>query len=97
MIILSINDPTPANPHLPRIMIELWRGFLSNRPIRSTAARQREGYCAWRADWTHAATPLYLLFSDIFRGPAPAHYGNFDRVQLDTVGWRDEIISCFQV
>ena len=92
VIILSIDPP---NLHLPRITIELWRGFLPTRPIRSPAAQQREGGWVWGADWTHAATPLYILFSDIFRGPAPADYGNHDRVQFDSVGWRQSIIDSY--
>lgn len=47
----------------------------------------------WAADWTHAATPLYILLSDIFRGQVPAAYGNNDRVQLDTVTWQQHIID----
>jgi hypothetical protein len=49
----------------------------------------------WEADWTHAATPLYILLSDIFRGQVPAAYGNNDRVQLDTVSWRQAIIDVY--
>ena len=47
----------------------------------------------WEADWTHSATPLYILFSDIFRGPAPAAYGDNDRVHLNAVAWRQAIID----
>jgi hypothetical protein len=47
----------------------------------------------WEADWTQTATPLYILFSDIFRGQAPAAYGNNDRVHLNTVRWRQIIID----
>ena len=47
----------------------------------------------WEADWTHGATPLYILLADIFGGPAPAAYGNNDRVHLDTAGWRQDIIT----
>jgi hypothetical protein len=47
----------------------------------------------WEADWTHAATPLYILFSDIFGGQVPADYGNHDRVHLDTVAWRQTIVD----
>jgi hypothetical protein len=47
----------------------------------------------WEADWTDAATPLYILLSDIFRGLAPTAYGNNDRVYLDTAAWRQAIIS----
>ena len=49
----------------------------------------------WEADWTHDATPLYFLFSDIFRGPAPVDYGDVDRVQMDTVYWRETIINSY--
>ena len=51
----------------------------------------------WEADWTEAATPFYILLFDIFKGPAPAEYGNNDRVQLNTVAWRQAIINSFRV
>jgi hypothetical protein len=47
----------------------------------------------WEADWTHSATPLYILLSDIFRGQVPSAYGENDRVYLDTVAWRQAIID----
>jgi hypothetical protein len=47
----------------------------------------------WEVDWTHAATPLYILLSDIFIGQVPAAYGNNDCVHLDTVVWRQAIID----
>lgn len=43
--------------------------------------------------WTHAVTPLYILFSDIFKGQVPAARGINDRVHLDTVAWRQAIIE----
>jgi len=49
----------------------------------------------WEADWTQAATPMYILLSDIFRGEVPAAYGNNDRVYLDTVAWRQVIIDAY--
>jgi len=49
----------------------------------------------WAADWTVAATPLYILLDDIFRGQVPAAYGNNDRVNLDTIGWRQTIITAW--
>ena len=49
----------------------------------------------WEADWTHSATPLYILLSDIFRGQAPAAYGNNVRVRLDTVAWGQAIIDAW--
>jgi hypothetical protein len=49
----------------------------------------------WEADWTHTATPLYMLLSDIFRGQVPAAYGNNDRVYLDTVAWQQAIIDAW--
>jgi len=93
VILLSIDPPFANHPNLPRITIQLWRGFLPNRPLRSLAAQQREASMVWEADWTHTATPLYILLADIFRGPAPAAYGNDDRVHLDTVAWRQAIVS----
>ena len=47
----------------------------------------------WATDWTNSATPLYILLSDIFGQQVPAAYGNNDRVYLDTVSWRQEIIE----
>ncbi|KAF8227865.1 hypothetical protein L208DRAFT_1424622 [Tricholoma matsutake] len=73
--------------------LQLWRGFAPLHPPCSPAARQREACMVWAADWTHAATPLYILLSDIFRGQVPAAYGNNDCVQLDTVTWRQDIID----
>lgn len=81
-------DPPISRRLNPRITIQLWRSFLPNHPPQSPAAQKREARMVWGADWTHAATPLYLLFSDIFRGPALEVYGNGDRVHLDAVGWR---------
>ena len=91
-ILLSIDPPIAPHPNLPRLTIQLWRGFLL--PY-SPLAQQREGRMVWEADWTHAATPLYILLSDIFRGQVPAAYGNNDRVQLDTVSWRQAIIDVY--
>jgi hypothetical protein len=51
----------------------------------------------WEADWTQAATPLYILLSDIFRGQVPADYGNHDHVDLDTVAWQQAIIDSWQL
>jgi len=43
----------------------------------------------WQADWTNNATPLHILLSDVFGGQAPPpQYGNNDRVDLDTISWR---------
>jgi len=75
--------------------IQLWRGFPLNHLPRSPAAQQREARMVWEADWTHTATPLYILLSDIFRGQVPAAYGNNDRVHLDTVAWRQAIIDAW--
>jgi hypothetical protein len=51
----------------------------------------------WEADWTLAATPLYILLSDIFRGQVPAAYGDNDRVHLNTIDWRQNIIDTWQL
>jgi hypothetical protein len=91
VIILSIDPPIGAHPNLPRITIQLWRGFPPTHPL--CVGRLREARRVWEADWTHGATPLYILLSDIFRGPVPAAYGNNDRVHLDTAGWRQAIIT----
>jgi hypothetical protein len=50
---------------------------------------------AWSDDWTVAATPLYIMLDDIFRGQVPVEYGNHDRVHLDTISWRQEIIDAW--
>ena len=49
----------------------------------------------WEANWTQAATPLYILLADIFRGQVPAAYGNHDCVHLNTVAWRQDIIDAW--
>jgi len=89
-----IDPPIASHPNLPRITIQLWRGFTHN-PLHSPAAQQREACMVWEADWTHTATPLYMLLSDIFREQVPAAYGNNDRVYLDTVAWRQAIIDAW--
>ena len=93
VILLSIDPPITTHPNLLRITIQLWRGFLPHNPPHSPAAQQRQAHMVWEADWTQAATPLYILLSDIFRGPAPAAYGNNDRMYLDTVAWQQAIIN----
>jgi hypothetical protein len=93
VILLSIDPPIAPHPNLPRITVQLWRGFPPLNPPRSATARQRVAHMVWEADWTQTATPLYIPLSDIFRGPVPAAYGNNDRVYLDTVAWRQAIID----
>jgi hypothetical protein len=94
VILLSIDPPIAPHPNLPRIAIQLWRSFTLNHTPRTPTARQREARMVWESDWTHTATPLYILLSDIFRGgPVPADYGNNDRVHLETAAWRQAIIS----
>jgi hypothetical protein len=94
VILLSIDAPIAPHPTLPRITIELWRGLSPFNAQRPTAATQpRVAHMVLTADWTHTATPLYLLLSDIFRGQVPAAYGNNNRVHLDTVAWRQGIID----
>ncbi|KAF8349843.1 hypothetical protein F5887DRAFT_942629 [Amanita rubescens] len=87
VILLLIDIPIAPHPNIPRIIIQLWRGH------SLPAAQKRQAHMVWEADWTHSATPLYILFSDIFRGSVPATYGNNDRVHLDTVAWRQAIID----
>jgi hypothetical protein len=95
VIIMSIDPPRRPNLNLPRITVQLWRGFPNPRPPCLPTGRQRAARMVWEADWTQAATPLYILLSDIFRGPAPAAYGNNDRVHLDTGAWRQDIIDAW--
>jgi len=95
VILLLIDPPLAANPHHPRITIQLWRSFPLNHPPRTVGGQQREVRMVWEADWTNAATPFYILLSDIFRGPAPAQYGNNDRVFLNTAAWRQMIINAW--
>lgn len=93
VVILILIDP-PIAPHENlRIAVQLWRGYAPARILCSTKAQEREARMAWHADWTHVATPMYLLLSDIFRGQVPAYYGNNTQVDLDAVAWRREIIG----
>ena len=96
VIILSIDSPTPIHPKLPVITIELWRGVLPSRPAHPQAAQNRVAQMVWQANWTHHATPLYILLSDIFRGQVPPDYGANDHIDLDTVAWRQSIIDSWQ-
>ncbi|KAF8351356.1 hypothetical protein F5887DRAFT_1058236 [Amanita rubescens] len=93
VILLLISPPIAPHPTLPRIIIQLWWGYSPNNPPQSAAAQQRQARMVWEADWTHSATPFYILFSDIFRGLVPADYGDNDHVHLDTVAWRQSIID----
>src|ERR1700685_2430148 len=93
VILLSIDPPITTHPNLLRITIHLWRGFLPHNASHSPATQQRQAHMVREAHWTQAATPLYLLLSDIFRGPAPAAYGNNDRMYWDTVAWQQAIIN----
>lgn len=97
MIIILIDRPIPPLPNFPRIRIELWRSAPPNRPVRQNAGRERIAVDVWRADWTEASTPFYILLSDIFRGPPPASYGNHDRVFLNTQAWRATIIENYSI
>jgi hypothetical protein len=92
VVIVSIDPFTAVNP---RITIQLWKGFPPTRPQHQGISRQRIACRVWEADWTHAATPLYILLSDIFNGPAPPAYGNHDCVFLDTAAWREAIINAW--
>jgi hypothetical protein len=90
VIILSITRPN--------IAIELWRGFYPVNPPRSQAAHQRIARMVWQADWTNNATPLYILLADVFGEQAPPpQYGNNDRVNLDTVAWRQCILDAWSL
>lgn len=94
VILISIDPPIAPNPTFPRITVQLWRGFDFSR-LPSAVFQVREARMVWAADWTVAATPLYILLDDIFRGQVPAEYGNNDRVYLDTNGWRQTIITAW--
>lgn len=91
-ILLSIDPPLPPHPTLPIITVELWRGFAPADQPRTHLHRMRQARMVWGANWTLAATPLFVLLSDIFRGQPPAAY-NSDRVFLDTTNWRQQIIN----
>jgi hypothetical protein len=88
VVLLFIDPLVVADPNIPRITFQLWRGT-----PRSPASGRREARMVWETDWTHTATPLYFLLSDLFAGQVPAVYGNRDRVYLDTVAWRQAIID----
>ena len=94
--ILVLIDP-PIAPNLnAQITVQLWRGRApAHPPPLQSAARHREAYMAWQTDWTDAATPMYLLLSDIFMDQAsvPAFYGNNTQAVLDTISWRQAIID----
>ena len=92
---MSISPPLAAHPNLPKIEVELWRACQATRPQRTPAARQREARMVWLSDWTLNAPSLYILLSDIFKGQAPAAYGNNDRVQLSTVTLRQSIVDAW--
>jgi hypothetical protein len=49
----------------------------------------------WHEDWTHVATPMYILLDDIFRGEVPAAYDAHTRVHLATETWREKIIKAW--
>ena len=96
-ILVLIDPPIAPNPN-PRITVQLWRGRAPAHPPPSQSAaaqHTREAYMAWRTDWTDAATPMYLLLSDIFMDQAsvPAYYGNNTQAVLDTISWRQAIID----
>ena len=93
VILLLISPPIAPHPNFPGIIIQLWRGIPPHNPPHAPAAQQRQAQKVWEANWTHSATPLYILLSDIFRGPAPATYGTNDRVHLDTAAWRRAILQ----
>jgi hypothetical protein len=64
-ILLSIDPLVQPNPALPRITVELWRSFQVMAPC-TAAHRQRVGHRVWQADWTLAASRLYVLLPDTF-------------------------------
>ena len=50
----------------------------------------------WEDDWSHAASPLYILLADIFGDLVPKEYGENDRVSIDTQGWRLGMLQGFE-
>ena len=96
VILVIIDPPVAAHPNLPVITIQLWRGFFPPGRGPSGQAQTRFARTVWQKDWTHNASPLYLLLTDIFRGQVPLEYGQHDRVQLDTVAWREAILKGWQ-
>lgn len=91
VILVLIDPPAAAHPHIPVITIQLWRSFSPPERHRGGQAQIRVARMVWQKDWTHTASPLYLSLADIFRGQVPPEYGQRDRVQLDTVTWREAI------
>jgi hypothetical protein len=90
----------------PNNTIEPRRALLPVRPPRSSAARQRVAHVVWRLvyEWCHIvwirnnATPLHTLLSDIFGGQVPPpEYGNNDWVGLDTVAWRQRVVTAWNL
>ncbi|EDR04553.1 uncharacterized protein LACBIDRAFT_330473 [Laccaria bicolor S238N-H82] len=90
-ILVLIDPPAAANPNPPVATIQLWRGFPPPERQTSGQAQTRIARMVWQKDWTHNASPLHLLLADIFQGQVPPEYGQHDRVQLDTVTWREAI------
>ena len=96
MILVIIDPPVAAHPNLLVITIQLWRGFPPPARHPGGQAQARVARMVWQKDWTKNASPLYLLLTDIFRGQVPPEYGQHDRVQLDTVAWREAILRGWQ-
>lgn len=66
VILLSIG-PVNIHPNLPRIAVQLWRGFPSKPSTHSQVAWDREAHRVWEANWTHIATSHcknYFLIAD---------------------------------
>src|SRR3954451_19958094 len=87
VILESIEPPHAPHMNLPGITILLWKGFAPSMAPGLPTDWQRETHMVWEADWTHVATPLYILLADIFRGQVPTAYGNNDCVHLNTAAW----------
>lgn len=96
VILFLIDPPIAANANTPRITVQLWRGVGPVHPLCSSTSQQRQARMIWEADWTHTATPFYVLLSDIFRDQVPAEYGNNDRVYLDIATWRKMVLENFE-
>ena len=89
VVLLLIDPPLAPRPTLPRVLLQLWKPFLSQQ--------QRDAQMVWQADWTNAATPLYILLSDVFGQQVPAAYGDIDHFNLNTADLRDAIIDSYSL
>jgi len=89
-IIVLIEAPTPPlDQNIAKIIIQLWRAA-------GVDGQRHSASMVWEDDWSHAASPLYILLSDIFGDLVPKEYGENDRVSVNTQGWRLGILQGFE-